>query len=255
MQQLAKALNQNPASQQVAALAMLLYSCRQVHELAQGAQASPEILHAYVQPSLMLEPPRFIDLINSMSSLDAALLVMINILEGKRLNASGVEKKEPLSAAEQAGLKQVILYAHGALKLRKNLLKDTQKLTILENRLPIITRFQELQPPPATHESPNDTLQPVVSKLAALYLDLFSQMDFRIIVQGTPGALRDTVKVEQIRCLLLGAIRFAVLWHQVGGRKWQFIFGRGKILREGQQLRNLIAQSTSTTAQIFKIKP
>lgn len=250
MHELTKALNQHQGSQQIAALAMLLYGCQQVHELAQGAPAAPQVLHGYVQPSLIMDPPRFIDLISSMRTLDAALLVLINLLEGKRPTASAQEKKENLTAPERAGLKQVIVYAHGALKLRQDLLKDQKKLTTLENRLPIISRFQELQPP-----EPDELNQPVVSKLAALYLDLFGKMDFRIIVQGTPGALRDSIKVEQIRCLLLGAVRFAVLWHQVGGRKWHFIFGRGKILREAKQLRTLIATSTNRTAQVVKIKP
>jgi high frequency lysogenization protein len=79
------------------------------------------------------------------------------------------------------------------------------------------------------------------SRLAAIYVDTLSTLRPRIVVHGNPVQLTQESKVEQIRALLLAAIRAAVLWRQVGGNQWRLLFRR----REYAMLaRGLLARAT-----------
>jgi high frequency lysogenization protein len=65
------------------------------------------------------------------------------------------------------------------------------------------------------------------------------------MVQGEPTYLADKARANQIRALLLAGIRAAVLWRQLGGRRWQLFISRRKILETAQQL---LEQPTSSDA-------
>ncbi len=68
----------------------------------------------------------------------------------------------------------------------------------------------------------------VQTRLAELYSDNLSRLRPRIVVHGNPVQLSDPKRVEQIRSLLLAAIRAAVLWRQVGGSQWRLLLRRGE---------------------------
>lgn len=72
----------------------------------------------------------------------------------------------------------------------------------------------------------------VISQLAEIYSDTISTLTPRIIVQGEQGYLSNPETAAKVRALLLAAIRSAWLWRQVGGRRWQLVFGRGAMARE-----------------------
>ncbi len=85
-------------------------------------------------------------------------------------------------------------------------------------------------------ESPSLT-----GRLAGIYADTLSTLRPRIVVHGNPLQLSQDAKVEQIRALLLAAIRAAVLWRQVGGNQWRLLFRR----REYAMLaRGLLTRAT-----------
>jgi high frequency lysogenization protein len=46
------------------------------------------------------------------------------------------------------------------------------------------------------------------------------------MVQGNPHYLGQPGVVAEIRAILLAAVRAAVLWRQVGGSYWDFLFSR-----------------------------
>lgn len=75
-----------------------------------------------------------------------------------------------------------------------------------------------------------DTLHPTVSaSLGELYELTLSQLRPRIMVSGDPRLLNDSSRVARIRANLLAGIRAAVLWHQLGGRKWQLLLQRKQV--------------------------
>lgn len=75
-----------------------------------------------------------------------------------------------------------------------------------------------------------DTLHTTVSaSLGELYEQTLSQLRPRIMVSGDPRLLHDPTRVARIRANLLAGIRAAVLWRQVGGRKWQLLLQRKQV--------------------------
>jgi len=66
----------------------------------------------------------------------------------------------------------------------------------------------------------------VMARLAALYTETLSTLRPRVMVHGNPLYLTQPARIEQIRTLLLAAVRAAVLWRQSGGRQWHLVFKR-----------------------------
>ena len=85
----------------------------------------------------------------------------------------------------------------------------------------------------------------VIAQLAAIYSDTISKLTPRIIVQGEEGYLSNPETANKVRALLLAAIRSAWLWRQVGGRRWQLVFGRGAMPREVTALLQSREEGTS----------
>ncbi len=79
-------------------------------------------------------------------------------------------------------------------------------------------------------EDEEDTVHPsLVEKLAELYTKTISTLTPRILVNGEQSYLANPPIAAKIRSALLAGIRSAVLWRQLGGSRWQLLFGRRKI--------------------------
>jgi high frequency lysogenization protein len=76
----------------------------------------------------------------------------------------------------------------------------------------------------------------VLANLAGLYSETLSTFSYRIHVLGEPAYLQPPGNVNKVRALLLAGVRSAVLWRQKGGRRWQLLFSRKKILRGAKAL-------------------
>ncbi|MFT4246781.1 MAG: high frequency lysogenization protein HflD [Pseudomonas sp.] len=66
----------------------------------------------------------------------------------------------------------------------------------------------------------------VLTALGTLYADTISHLRPRVMVQGNPHYLGQASVVSEIRALLLAAVRSAVLWRQLGGSPWDFLFAK-----------------------------
>ena len=66
----------------------------------------------------------------------------------------------------------------------------------------------------------------VNARLADLYVQTLSRLQPRILVEGNPNYLQQPAQVNQIRALLLAAVRSAVLWRQLGGSQLRLLFRR-----------------------------
>jgi high frequency lysogenization protein len=82
----------------------------------------------------------------------------------------------------------------------------------------------------------------VTASLAEIYTSNLSQYRFRIQVTGNPIYLQQAANANRVRSLLLAGIRSAILWRQVGGRRWQFLFGKQKLEQQLKTLLNLSHQ-------------
>jgi high frequency lysogenization protein len=76
----------------------------------------------------------------------------------------------------------------------------------------------------------------LVEKLAALYTQTISTLKPRIMVSGEPGLLNTPALAARVRAALLAGIRSAVLWRQLGGRRWQLLFTRRHLSAQAGQI-------------------
>ena len=77
----------------------------------------------------------------------------------------------------------------------------------------------------------------VLASFAETYLQTVSTVQPRIMVNGDPARLADTAIANQIRALLLAAMRSAVLWRQCGGTRLGLLFGRRKLAQLARELQ------------------
>jgi high frequency lysogenization protein len=71
----------------------------------------------------------------------------------------------------------------------------------------------------------------VIAAVATCYQETLSTLKFRIQVRGDARYLRDPEVASKIRAVLLAGVRAAMLWHQIGGRRWHLPVFRKRILR------------------------
>jgi len=76
----------------------------------------------------------------------------------------------------------------------------------------------------------------LIANLASVYTDTISTFRMRIQVTGDPTTLQQEESAARVRALLLAGIRSAVLWRQSGGRRWQLIFSRRKVISTAKEL-------------------
>jgi len=75
-----------------------------------------------------------------------------------------------------------------------------------------------------------------IQRVAGLYQQTISKLDPRIMVRGEPEKLADADVAARIRAILFAGIRSAILWQQVGGRNWQFLFKRRDMVTTAQDM-------------------
>ena len=87
----------------------------------------------------------------------------------------------------------------------------------------------------------NVTDEDILSRLSRLYEETAGTVQPRIQVQGQQKHLANTMNTSRIRALLLAAIRSAVLWHQLDGRRSEWLLGRGKLLRAIDRVSEIVS--------------
>lgn len=70
----------------------------------------------------------------------------------------------------------------------------------------------------------------ILSNLADIYSEAVSDLNYQIQIVGRATYLNRQDIIDKIRALLLAGLRSTVLWKQMGGNRWQLIFGRKQIL-------------------------
>ena len=196
----------------VIALAGVLQACTLVDKLARTGYLDKEQFATTINSLLDLSP----------SSTLAPYGSLANLTKGFEAVEGCLEK---LPHAES---QQILKYVLGVFHLQSKLSKRSDILQIIHSRL------QQIKTQAAHFEPTHDN---VVANLADLYTDTISTFRFRIHVQGNPTYLQQDRVAAQIRTLLFGAIRSAILFRQVGGRRWQLVVKRKSILAAAESLK------------------
>lgn len=75
-----------------------------------------------------------------------------------------------------------------------------------------------------------------IRELSRLYQSTLSTLSFRIHVRGEVNHLKNDHTAWRIRAVLFAGVRAAVLWRQVGGKRWHLLFQRKRITRDVTRL-------------------
>lgn len=70
----------------------------------------------------------------------------------------------------------------------------------------------------------------MMASISGLYQDTLSKLPFRIQVHGDSRFLQQPHIANQVRTALLAGVRAAMLWRQLGGKRWHLIFKRKALL-------------------------
>ena len=120
---------------------------------------------------------------------------------------------------------EIARYVVSMLFLERQLMKKNDMLETLSTGIDLATRQSEHFT--ITHEN-------VISNLADLYSRTISKIGPRIMVNGEQSYLETTSISNKIRAVLLSGIRSAVLWQQLGGRRWHILFQRSRYIKEAK---------------------
>lgn len=112
-------------------------------------------------------------------------------------------------------------YALSLILLQHKLSNNKIMMTELRKRIEQVIKQVEYFSP--THST-------VINNLADIYTTTVSKFHFRINIIGKAENLRTESQINKMRALFLAGIRAAVLWRQVGGRRWQLFFSRPVLL-------------------------
>ena len=132
----------------------------------------------------------------------------------------------------------VVRHTLGLLSLRNKLIANQQMQTRIREGLQEIAEISELNDI-KEHKSEMSYLQQdrLFEHLAALYQDTISKLPYRIKIHGKRENLENERVANRIRALLLGGIRSAVLWYQLGGRRWRLVFYRKRVHETAGNIR------------------
>ncbi len=206
--------------QQQLALAAQVQCAALVRDLAQHGEVPQQQLAACINPLLQLNPGSISDVYAELPALSHGLQTVQDMFSSDRLQSLG----------------EVIRYTHGIMLLRNRLLEDEEMQDTLRRRI------QYLDPLPVSIDDTEDSRQldhqeRILQQLANLYQDTISTLSFRIQVQGKIENLKNEHLANRIRALLLAGIRSAVLWYQLGGRRWRLVIYRKRIRTTAAEIR------------------
>ena len=188
------------------ALSVVTQCALLVHDLANHGTADSENMSACIGPVLCISADSVAEIYPDLRQFHTGYQILQEIMDS---NIVGKHQ-------------EVIRYLPGLLHLRAKLLRDGKMQRTIRDRIKLLAARQETT-------LPSDREMEQFSSLAALYQDTISHLPFRIHVSGRLEHLKDNLVANKIRTLLLAGIRSAVLWHQLGGRRWHLFFYRKRI--------------------------
>lgn len=205
--------------ERIIALAGVFQAASLVATLAKTGNCDTASYNAMVNTLFVFDPQTTLDVYNNdIRPLYEGLSLL------SQISCNQIDKSAPES----------IRYALSLLALQKQLGKNPGMLEVIHSRL-VHTGYNK------THFS-DDNAQ-LASSISGIYQDTVSTLKFRIQVNGNMQYLKQTSISDKIRTLLLAGIRSAMLWRQLGGTKWQIIFGRGEIEKYSKTLLDQMKNS------------
>ncbi len=197
---------------QVIALAGVAQAAQLVDQVARTGEADPVALEASVKSLFQFDPESTEAVFGGLDGVGNGLTALNSLLQN-----GGYSR-----------MQQQARYLSGMLFLERKVSARSDLLEVIHSRLEHAA-FR------ADHFSSD--IGGVLSSVAGIYQDTISKFKYRIQVSGDMAHLQSPQQAEKIRSLLFAGIRAAILWRQVGGRRWHLLLKRPAIQRELDTLR------------------
>lgn len=193
----------------VLALAGLLQAIKLVQQMANNGQAETRPLTACIGSLFRFDADSTEAVYGGADQLDSGLRRLLAQLEGGDRDTAQTRM------------------AMNVMQLERRFLASADTVEAVQRGLMEIKRQSDHFEP--THPT-------VLSRLGELYAARISPLGPKVLVQGNPVYLAQAQVVGEVRATLLAALRSAVLWRQVGGSYWDFLFSRRKMAEAARKL-------------------
>ena len=192
----------------VLALAGLLQAVHLVASVARTGLVSQDAMEQSLRSIFVQNPGSISEVYAGTGSVRTGLNLMAEILDAFDFQEHG----------------ELMRYCLAVIKLERSLARRPELLRALGARIASIDERRMLR-----QNGARSLDEDTVTALADLYHDTLSGISPRIKVSGKRNYLQNEINTARIRALLLAAVRSAVLWHQVGGRRWQLLLARSQM--------------------------
>lgn len=125
-------------------------------------------------------------------------------------------------------------YLLAVITIELKLVRNNQMRQILRDEL---QKIAHLQLSDDKHSIGQLTTRPVIQNFASIYKQTASQTEPRIMIKGNHEHLQNEISANQIRALLLAALRSAAFFRHYGGKRIDFMMKRKQYLSIVQQLK------------------
>jgi high frequency lysogenization protein len=208
-------VNQTPDNilfERTMAFAGILQAIGQVQYLARHGESDKDALAATLNTILVTEPESTADVYQDKTILDNGYQLIQNQL------GDGSNKDV-----------ETTRYLVGVLTLERKLARSPNGLGMLAERINQVHRQ-------LAHFAITD--EQVLANFASIYSDVISELGPKLQISGNPDSLKQPQVQHKIRALLLAAMRSAVLWRQLGGKRRHLVFARKAIFDTAKQSQN-----------------
>jgi len=195
------------------ALAGIFQSASLVNSVAQGETICPEAYYTSINSIFALSPNDLNEIFGQPRNLEVGFSLLEGILTKKNVKPYG----------------DTLRYAMGLMHIQCTLSKDNDALSKLRNRIQqCIGRTEYF----------DSNIHPsVIANLADIYVDTMGNFRYRIQVKGDSHILQQSINANKVRAIFLAGVRSAMLWHQLGGRRWHLMFSRKSLMNEVSKVR------------------
>lgn len=197
--------------QQVLGLAGVFQACAMVEKLAKTGICPQAPYRCSIESLFVQNPSDTLAVYGSLEGLRYGLEVLSGLLHDHKHSRPN----------------DCLKYALGVMHLQKKLSKQTDMLNVIGDR--VSQAAQQANHFEATHDN-------VIGNIADIYADTISTFRYRIQVSGDANILQQQRVANQIRALLLAAIRSATLWRQLGGKRIHLVLSRARLLESAEGL-------------------
>ncbi|MBB1361957.1 high frequency lysogenization protein HflD [Shewanella sp. SR44-4] len=194
------------------AFAGILQAIGQVQYLARHGESDKDALAATLNTILVTEPESTVEVYQDKAILDNGYQLIQNQL------GDGSNKDV-----------ETTRYLVGVLALERKLARSPNGLGMLAERINQVHRQ-------LAHFAITD--EQVLANFASIYSDIISELGPKLQISGNPDCLKQPQVQNKIRALLLAAMRSAVLWRQLGGKRRHLVFARKAIFDTAKQSQN-----------------